>query len=270
MLVLDQHSTHVDVDFMYEAWINKVVLMYLPAHATHVLQPLDVTVFTSLKAKFHELTAEWSCLDVSAPIAKQNWLHAYKAAGAHAYSVSNIRAGFRACGIIPLNPARVLEKEDAFLEADQFEAAVSTATPPATPPRHRSGRIYKTFDTPSKSRDIYKHKDLLRQRLDRVDEDRIRLLFKSAKALDRKNAVIAALQAQNFRLVEEIRSKRANRRNTVKESPNDQFATMESIHEAQEALRQLESTARAREQAVTAREATRALQWANSASVLVE
>ena len=46
MLVMDGHGSHVDVDFMWECKRNNVELVFLPPHSSHVLQPLDLGVFS--------------------------------------------------------------------------------------------------------------------------------------------------------------------------------------------------------------------------------
>ena len=47
LLLTDGHKTHIDViDVCRE---NDVILFCLPPHTTHALQPLDVSVFKSLK-----------------------------------------------------------------------------------------------------------------------------------------------------------------------------------------------------------------------------
>ena len=46
MLVMDGHGSHVDVDFMWECKRNNFELVFLPPHSSHVLQPLDLGVFS--------------------------------------------------------------------------------------------------------------------------------------------------------------------------------------------------------------------------------
>ena len=48
LLILDGHNSHISVDFMYECKIRKVLLLFLPAHSSHVLQPLDLGTFSSI------------------------------------------------------------------------------------------------------------------------------------------------------------------------------------------------------------------------------
>src|SRR5271170_6425231 len=42
LLLLDNHDSHIQVDFMYEAYQNKVYLVYLVAHTSYTTQPLDL------------------------------------------------------------------------------------------------------------------------------------------------------------------------------------------------------------------------------------
>jgi len=55
---------------MYKAWVNNVVLLYLPNYSTHLLQPLDVSVFASLKSHYHDETSDRASYDIKAPVAK--------------------------------------------------------------------------------------------------------------------------------------------------------------------------------------------------------
>ena len=48
--------------------------------------------------------------------------------------------------------------------------------------------------TPYKLQDIRKHTRLLRKRLNVVDKARMKMLYKTGKSLDHKNATIAVLQ----------------------------------------------------------------------------
>lgn len=50
LIIEDGHSSHISIEVMNEACKNDVYLLCLPAHTTHILQPLDVAVFKSLKA----------------------------------------------------------------------------------------------------------------------------------------------------------------------------------------------------------------------------
>lgn len=45
LLVMDNHLTHFDVNLVELAMQHEVILLCLPPHTTHALQPLDVVTF---------------------------------------------------------------------------------------------------------------------------------------------------------------------------------------------------------------------------------
>ena len=49
MLIVDGHASYVSTEFIRFALEHKIVCLYLPAHSTYLLQPLDVGVFGPLK-----------------------------------------------------------------------------------------------------------------------------------------------------------------------------------------------------------------------------
>ena len=52
LLIQDGHSSHISIEVIELACDNEVYILCLPAHTTHILQPLDVGVFKSFKANF--------------------------------------------------------------------------------------------------------------------------------------------------------------------------------------------------------------------------
>jgi len=93
---------------MWECFTSKVIPYYLIAHASHVLQPLDLTVFSSLKRTYRAAVASDSHLDDSAPVKKQRFLEYYQNARQSAFSTRNILSGFQTAGIVPWNPRKAL------------------------------------------------------------------------------------------------------------------------------------------------------------------
>ncbi|KIM92662.1 hypothetical protein OIDMADRAFT_66409, partial [Oidiodendron maius Zn] len=49
MLIFDGHGSHLTQEFLDFCWQHHIRPFQLPAHTTHLLQPLDVGVFQSLK-----------------------------------------------------------------------------------------------------------------------------------------------------------------------------------------------------------------------------
>jgi hypothetical protein len=48
MLLVDGHSSHVNMAFLNWCDAHRIVVMILPPHSTHRLQPLDVGLFSPL------------------------------------------------------------------------------------------------------------------------------------------------------------------------------------------------------------------------------
>ena len=53
LLIFDGHKSHVSIKLLDWAKQNNVVLFVLPAHTSHVLQPLDVTCFGPMERSFN-------------------------------------------------------------------------------------------------------------------------------------------------------------------------------------------------------------------------
>jgi hypothetical protein len=48
LLIVDGHSSHVNLKFLDYADRNRIIVLILPPHSTHRLQPLDVGLFSPL------------------------------------------------------------------------------------------------------------------------------------------------------------------------------------------------------------------------------
>lgn len=109
ILILDGHESHVSLPFIEYCEAHKIVPLCLPPHSTHILQPLDVSIFGPLakayKKRLHD-TAIYGALAIT----KKEFLEIYQAARSEAISSSNIASAWRATGLIPYDPSTVLSK----------------------------------------------------------------------------------------------------------------------------------------------------------------
>ena len=55
LLIVDGHASHVSIEFITFARKHKIICLCLPPHSTHLLQPLDVSVFGPLKQNYKRL-----------------------------------------------------------------------------------------------------------------------------------------------------------------------------------------------------------------------
>jgi DDE superfamily endonuclease/Tc5 transposase DNA-binding domain len=225
LLICDGHGSHATVDFMKLCKDNRVILLYLPAHTSHLLQPLDISCFSPLKSRYHKELGQLSSLDDSAPIKKHNFISLYSQSRMEALNNHNIRAGFRGAGIWPLNPDKVLNSTQLNVN--------HTIVPRQITPE----LISYAFQTPKGPKDIYS------QEYDGISAREFRAFQgKIAKSISTKNAEIATLKAQVARLektVEDI-SGIVRKRKRVVPDPNERFARIDQIVAAQEAAKKAE------------------------------
>ncbi|CZT48562.1 related to transposase [Rhynchosporium secalis] len=78
LLILDGHGSHETTEFLWKCLEYSIYLLFLPANTSHVLQPLDLTVFSSLKRAYRKELQKLSSLLDSAPIGKRNFLLCYQ------------------------------------------------------------------------------------------------------------------------------------------------------------------------------------------------
>jgi hypothetical protein len=104
----------------------------MPAHSSHLLQPLDVGCFAPLKKAYGNQINELMRNGIN-HITKLEFLPAFRAAYNASITPDNIRGGFRGAGLIPDDPEAVLSKLDVKLRTptpvNEAEAPWSAKTP---------------------------------------------------------------------------------------------------------------------------------------------
>ena len=93
LLIFDGHQSHATEEFMWECYTNDVYLLYLPPHSSHITQPLDVSVFSALKAAYRRFLGDLALLCDSSPIGKTGFLRCYCQARIEALTEKNILSG---------------------------------------------------------------------------------------------------------------------------------------------------------------------------------
>ena len=114
LLVLDGHESHHSVDFELYCQQNNIITLCMPAHSSHLLQPLDVGCFSPLKKAYGREIEAFTRARIS-HITKAEFLPAFKTAFQATFTKQNIMAGFQGAGLTPLNPESVISKLDINL-----------------------------------------------------------------------------------------------------------------------------------------------------------
>ena len=109
LLLCDGHDSHISAAFVGYCIQNRIELVLLPPHSSHLLQPLDVGVFAPLKmALAHKQTRLFR--SGVRRIEKPEWLEHFIEAREEGITEKNILAGWRGAGLFPENMHRVLHQ----------------------------------------------------------------------------------------------------------------------------------------------------------------
>ena len=109
LLIVDGHSSHVNLPFIEYADTNRILLAVFPPHSTHRLQPLDIGLFSPLATYYSQaidrLLAESQGL---VRLTKRDFWSLFYEAWQKAFHAQNVRSAWEAAGLYPLNPKKVI------------------------------------------------------------------------------------------------------------------------------------------------------------------
>ena len=114
LLILDGHESHLNQDFKDYCVENKILTLCMPAHSSHILQPLDVVCFSPLKRKYSQRVRDLARKRVF-HINKEGFLPAFKDAFFDVFTEENCRKAFEASGLVPVNAQVVLDRLEVRL-----------------------------------------------------------------------------------------------------------------------------------------------------------
>ncbi|KAH7462316.1 hypothetical protein FOMA001_g18693 [Fusarium oxysporum f. sp. matthiolae] len=131
LLILDGHESHHSIEFERYCEENKIITLCMPAHASHLLQPLDVGCFGPLKKAYgREIERLMGCSINH--ITKIEFFPTFHAAHRATITESNIKGGFRGAGLAPFDPENVISKLDVQLRTPTPPAEVTIPSTPWT------------------------------------------------------------------------------------------------------------------------------------------
>ena len=123
LLLLDGHTSHCSdpelLDFTVE---NDIILLCLPSHTTHWLQPLDRSFFKPLKTYWEQACSQWLRNNPRRKISRLQFPLLLNSAWSKSATIQNCVSGFQACGIYPLNPSII--PDYAFIGNNQPETII--------------------------------------------------------------------------------------------------------------------------------------------------
>jgi len=129
LLILDGHVSHTQniTALIIRAREAGVILLSLPPHCTHRLQPLDVAFFKPLSTYYNQCIDRWMRVHPGFATSEQNITQFFGEAYGKAASIATAVNGFRTAGIWPVNP-HVIDDED-FAPSDVTERPLPASLP---------------------------------------------------------------------------------------------------------------------------------------------
>ncbi|XP_060553673.1 uncharacterized protein LOC132714771 [Ruditapes philippinarum] len=118
LLILDGHASHVPPSLIEWAKERHLILFVLPAHTSHVLQPLDVAVFGPFKTFYYQECASFMQRNMGQIISRYDMAQLSCRANLKAMSPVNVQSAFRKTGILPLN--RDIVSQDKLFPCETF------------------------------------------------------------------------------------------------------------------------------------------------------
>jgi 4-hydroxybenzoate polyprenyltransferase len=209
----------------------------LPPHISHVLQPLDVGVFSSLKEAYRKEAGLINLYTNDTLNGKHLFLHCYQKARLAGLEESHILSGWRGTGLWPVNVAKPLmsrllvENTNTTTSTTNLSAAMRIRGSHLASQDSIIARNY-ALATPLVSREVRAAlKDFDPQKHSTTTQ---RILFrKVSKAYDEKDWQLGNALRENQKLKSQLEATRPTKRRKVETSPNSRFVTIRAIRRAQ-------------------------------------
>jgi hypothetical protein len=145
MLLLDNHESHINLEFIDLAFKNKILLVPLLPHTTHKCQPLDVSIFGTLGHFMNDKVAKEA--RVGQPILSRiRFMQIYAKSRQLSMTKKAIKGSFRHAAIWHESQRKVNDILKEFPKKDQEQQEAQRATPNVvTPPPQQTPQTAHEF-----------------------------------------------------------------------------------------------------------------------------
>jgi hypothetical protein len=224
LLILDGHESHHSADFEAYCKERKIITLCMPAHSSHLLQPLDVGCFGPLKKAYSREIEHLIRCSVT-HISKTEFFPAFHAAFRAAMTEENIKGGFRGAGLAPFDPESVVSKLDVQLRTP---TPAEEAAEPSTPWVSKTPKT--VLEAQSQSEYLDKRIRLHKSSSPESILGALKSLSKGTKAIMHENALLKA-RVKDLEQANQIlsRRRRAKRTRLRKGDPITVRAAVRSI-----------------------------------------
>lgn len=133
ILFVDGHSSHINLSITEFCKENGIILTALYPNATHIIQPLDVGVFSPLKNSWRKNVRTWRMDNGGQKLQRNDFPRILEKTLNSTLSPEIIRNGFKACGIYPFDENRIdytklLKNTESFNDIMNFDSGENVST----------------------------------------------------------------------------------------------------------------------------------------------
>ena len=130
LLILDGHVSHLSLKTVMLAREENIAILKLPAHCTDLLQPLDVSCFAPLKSYYEtKLLDHVHATGARDPVRRSKFADILCSIWFTGLSDNNIKAGFRATGIFPLDRTKYNQERLDPIKIVTYEKWIADGRP---------------------------------------------------------------------------------------------------------------------------------------------
>jgi len=106
LLHVDGHESHISYELLTYAIANNIIILGYPPHMTHILQGLDLVLFSILKNSFYDLVQKFVQLHGKDP-GKDDMIDLLTPCIESAFTEEHILAAWHASGLRPVDPSAI-------------------------------------------------------------------------------------------------------------------------------------------------------------------
>lgn len=171
LLICDRYGSHMTYEFSKFCDDHRIIVAFLPPHTSHLLQPLDVGVFSVYKHWHSEAVEAATAIGVNKRT-KDDFLAGIQDIRAKTFKISTIKLGFRLTGLWPIDSSQVVDNLVNYADSLPSTPSKSSDT---------NSSIYKTPNTAERFQRV---ENRLISLLDDIDTTRVLVgkLSKGARA----------------------------------------------------------------------------------------
>ena len=103
VLFLNGHHSHISLSLLEEARSNNIHIVCFPPHITHLIQLLDVSVFSPVKNELHKILKMYHIQTRASVLTKEDFQSMLAKLYENSFLPSQFKSGFRKSGLHLLN-----------------------------------------------------------------------------------------------------------------------------------------------------------------------